>query len=56
MDSLIEARNDAIEVNGPQLGDQTLTDNGSSWLYAVTAIFLLSFVCTTLPKHSLFLD
>lgn len=41
----LEARNDALQDNGPQLGDRTLSDNGSSWLFAVTAIFILSLIC-----------
>lgn len=38
-------RNDALDVN-PQLGDARLSDAGSNWLWAVTAIFLVSFVRT----------
>ena len=46
----LEARNDALQDNGPQLGDRTLSDNGSSWLFAVTAIFILSLVCFCPPR------
>jgi hypothetical protein len=38
-------RNDALDVN-PQVGDARLSDAGSDWLWAVTAIFLVSFVRT----------
>jgi len=36
-------RNDALRVN-PQGGDARLSNAGSNWLWAVTAVFLVSFV------------
>jgi bacteriorhodopsin len=36
-------RNDALDVN-PQGGDARLSEAGSDWLWAVTAIYLVSFV------------
>ncbi|KAH7160390.1 hypothetical protein B0J13DRAFT_493989 [Dactylonectria estremocensis] len=39
----IYSRNDALEVN-PQGGDSHLTDGGSNWLWAVMALFTLSFL------------
>jgi bacteriorhodopsin len=37
------ARNDALSTH-PPAGDERLTTNGSSWLFAVTAIFGFSLV------------
>jgi len=37
--------NDALRVNPPQ-GEEYLTEGGSNWLWAVFAIFALSFVST----------
>ncbi|RGP68018.1 plasma membrane yro2 [Fusarium longipes] len=39
----IFARNDALDTN-PQAGDARLSDAGSDWLWAVTALFLVSFI------------
>ncbi|KAF4335536.1 plasma membrane YRO2 [Fusarium beomiforme] len=39
----IFARNDALDVN-PQSGDARLSDAGSDWLWAVTAIYIVSFL------------
>ncbi|KIL85577.1 hypothetical protein FAVG1_11071 [Fusarium avenaceum] len=36
-------RNDALDVN-PQSGDARLSEAGSDWLWAVTAIYLVSFL------------
>lgn len=47
----LESRNDALNINGPQIGDQTLTTNGSNWLWTVTAIYLLSFVRLLLVRR-----
>ncbi|KAH6688339.1 FDD123 protein [Plectosphaerella plurivora] len=44
MDAIIAARNAALTDNGPQLGDDILSTGGSSWLWAVTALFLVSFL------------
>jgi bacteriorhodopsin len=44
MPAVIFARNDALDVN-PQSGDARLSDAGSDWLWAVTAIYIVSFVC-----------
>lgn len=35
--------NDALDIN-PPFGSETLTVNGSNWLWAATAIYALSFV------------
>jgi bacteriorhodopsin len=43
MGILFERANDALNVNPPG-GDQYLTENGSNWLFAATALFLLAFV------------
>jgi len=40
---LLERGNDALKVNPPG-SEQTLTTNGSNWLWAVTAVFLLVFL------------
>jgi bacteriorhodopsin len=40
---VIFARNDALDVN-PQGGDARLSEAGSDWLWAVTAIYLVSFL------------
>jgi bacteriorhodopsin len=55
MNFLVGRDNDALEVN-PQMGDRQLSVNGSSWLWAVTAVFLLSFLLFFLfslrPRHN----
>jgi len=43
MATLFERANDALNVN-PPAGDQYLTENGSNWLFAATALFLLTFL------------
>jgi len=43
MGVLYDRSNDALSVNPPD-GDVFLTTNGSNWLFAATAIFLLSFL------------
>jgi bacteriorhodopsin len=35
--------NDALNIN-PPAGDQFLTENGSDWLWAATAVYAISFV------------
>ena len=40
---LFSRDNDALEVN-PPAGHQHLTTNGSNWLWAVTAVFVLTFL------------
>lgn len=40
---LAPRRNEALEINPPG-GDQHLTTNGSDWLWAVTAVFVVSTV------------
>ena len=52
MPALFE-RNDSLRVN-PQGGDARLSNAGSNWLWAVTAIYLVSFVCilSTIHTHS----
>jgi bacteriorhodopsin len=42
MDSLYR-RNDALDVN-PQAGESRLSEGGSSWLFAVTALFSIGFL------------
>jgi bacteriorhodopsin len=41
--------NDALNVN-PPAGDQNLSEHGSDWLWAVTAIYVVSFV-SQVPCH-----
>lgn len=44
---IIQARvNDALNIN-PPAGDQRLSVHGSNWLWAVTAIYIISFVCAS---------
>jgi bacteriorhodopsin len=43
MAALFVRENDALNVN-PPAGDQLLTENGSNWLFAATALFLVAFV------------
>ncbi|KAF4499570.1 plasma membrane YRO2 [Fusarium agapanthi] len=43
MPAVIFVRNDALDVN-PQSGDARLSDAGSDWLWAVTAIYIVSFL------------
>jgi bacteriorhodopsin len=43
MGVLLERANDALNVN-PPAGDEYLTVNGSNWLWAVTAVFIVSFL------------
>jgi len=43
MGILLERTNDALNVN-PPAGDQYLTENASNWLFAATALFLISFL------------
>lgn len=56
MDAMLAARNAALSHNGPQLGDDVLSTGGSSWLWAVTAIFLVSFLAVAVlsmrPFHN----
>jgi len=41
--AILPRDNDALNVN-PPAGDNYLTTNGSNWLWAVTAIYALTFV------------
>jgi len=41
--ALLPRTNDALNVN-PPAGDNFLSVNGSNWLWAVTAIYVVSFV------------
>jgi len=43
MHILLGRDNDALEVN-PPAGNEKLSENGSDWLWAVTAIFVVSFL------------
>jgi len=47
---LLERANDALNVN-PPAGDAFLTENGSNWLFAATALFLLSFLTVIMLTH-----
>jgi len=40
---LVTRVNDALNIN-PPAGDQALSTNGSNWLWAVTAIYAVTFV------------
>ena len=44
MDATLSTRNDALDYNNAYDGDDHQSEGGSSWLFAVTAVFLLSFV------------
>lgn len=46
---MITPRNQALEINPPE-GDQFLTTHGSDWLWAVTAVFVLSTVSAMSPS------
>lgn len=48
-------RDDVLDVNPPIAIGRSLTLNGSHWLWAVTAVFILSFVCS-LPAISLLIN
>jgi bacteriorhodopsin len=41
---MIFPRDDVLDVNPPAMGGRVLTLNGSHWLWAPTAIFILSFL------------
>lgn len=45
--------NDALHIN-PRVGvDMALSDHGSSWLWAVTAVYIVSFVRLVRSYNSL---
>lgn len=44
----LEKRNDALLDNGPQLGDRRLSENGSSWLWAVFSLYAVSLFAVLL--------
>lgn len=46
----IVARNNALEDH-PPFGDQQLSKNGSSWLYAVTSLFGFATVRHPILSH-----
>lgn len=48
--AVIFTRNDALNIN-PQAGDTHLSVGGSDWLWAVTAVYLLSFVSPSYTTH-----
>lgn len=56
MDPYNIASRGVLDYNGPQMGDRVLTDGGSYWLWAVVALFLLSFLAVALlslrPFHN----
>lgn len=43
MGVIFERGNDALNIN-PPAGQERLSVHGSDWLWAVTAVFILSFV------------
>jgi hypothetical protein len=49
--SLFHRANDALSVNPISGVDEALSVHGSDWLWAVTAIYLASFVSLALPKR-----
>ena len=50
---LIIHRNDALDINGRPGLERELTENVSNWLWAVTAVFGLCFVCMALRQDML---
>jgi bacteriorhodopsin len=40
---ILARTNDALNINPPE-GDQYLSENGSNWLWAVTAVYAISFI------------
>ena len=48
----MHARDNVLDVN-PPAGARSLTLNGSNWLWAVTAVFSLLFVCQPLIFHTI---
>lgn len=47
--AVLARTNDALNVN-PPAGDNYLSVNGSNWLWAVTAIYVVSFVRPPLSR------
>ena len=43
--------NDALDVN-PPAGEAHLAVHGSDWLWAVTAVYVVSFVRTNSPQEA----
>lgn len=56
MDPSVLTLRGVLDYNGPQMGDRVLTNGGSYWLWAVTGLFLLSFLAVALlslrPFHN----
>lgn len=48
---LLSRGNDALNVNPPTGVAEALSQHGSDWLWAVTAIYIVAFVRPTLPQH-----
>ena len=44
---LLSRANDALNVNPPIGVAEALSEHGSDWLWAVTAIYIVAFVCPT---------
>lgn len=48
---LLSRGNDALNVNPPIGVAEALSEHGSDWLWAVTAIYIVAFVRPTLPPN-----
>ena len=49
--AVLARANDALVIN-PPAGDNYLSDHGSNWLWAVTAVYVVSFVRPVPPPIS----
>lgn len=43
---LFSRSNDALLTNPPPLADQILSEGVDNWLWVVTALFIVAFVCS----------
>jgi bacteriorhodopsin len=41
---VLQRSNDALNINPPPAADQFLLEHGSDWLWAVAAVYAISFV------------
>lgn len=48
---LLSRGNDALNVNPPTGVAEALSQHGSDWLWAVTAIYIIAFVRPILPNE-----
>lgn len=55
MGVLFQRGNDALNIN-PPVGSEVLSVHGSDWLWAVTAVFALSFVRYLFPSDITYLE